>query len=252
MSWVWHLLVVLAVAGVVWLIWKNPTSEFEEQPKEQPKEQPRDLLFVCVLAMVIAIGAYYVFLEMLSRFTRPWHYLPLIALVAVTLDCAIQFLWKTTWMRVVRLTVVIIIAGTLLVPAWQKVQVRQTNVDLVIQELEKFSSAEDFILVEPWFYGVSFDRYYRGTANWMTLPAIADHQKHRYDLVKAKMGSSNPIDDILHNVANTLQSGNRVWVVGSIYFPEPASKPQVVRISYGLSGLFSSSPDHTALDGKFR
>ena len=212
MTWVWQLLVVLAVAGVIGLIWKNRTSEL--------KEQPKDLLFVCVLAMVIAIGAYYGFLEILSRSTYPWHYLPLIALVAVTLDCAVQFLAKTTWIRVARLTIVIMIAGTLLVPAWQKVQVRQTNIDLVIQELEKFSSAEDFILVEPWFYGVSFDRYYRGTANWMTLPAIADHQKHRYDLVKAKMGSSNPIDDILHKVVETLQSGNRVWVVGSIYFPE--------------------------------
>jgi hypothetical protein len=108
----------------------------------------------------------------------------------------------------------------LFVPAWQKVQVRQTNVDLAIQRLEEFSSAEDLILVEPWFYGISFSRYYRGSANWMTLPAIADHEMHRYDLVKAKMESSNPIDDILGKVAKTLQSGNRVWVVGDIYFPE--------------------------------
>ena len=212
MTWVWHLLVVLAVAGAIGLIWKNRTGEL--------KEQPKDLLCICVLAMVIAIGAYYVFQEIKDWLTRPWHYLALIALVAVTLDGAIQFLAKTTWMRVARLTIVIIIAGTLLVPAWQKVQVRQTNIDLVIQELEKFSSAEDFILVEPWFYGVSFNRYYRGAANWMTLPAIADHQVHRYDLVKAKMESSNPIDDVLQNVVKTLQSGNRVWVVGSIYFPE--------------------------------
>jgi hypothetical protein len=212
MTWVWHLLVVLAVAGVLGLIWKNRTSELEERPK--------DLLFICVLAMVIAIGAYFVFLEIVSRFTYPWHYLPLIALVAVTLDCVIQFLATTAWMRVVRLTIVIIIAGTLLVPAWQKVQVRQTNIDLVTQELGKFSSAEDFIIVEPWFYGVSFNRYYSGAANWMTLPALADHRIHRYDLVKAKMESSDPIDDVLHNVVKTLQSGNRVWVVGSIYFPE--------------------------------
>jgi len=213
MTWVWHVLVLLAVAGVIWLIWKNPSSGL--------KEQPKDLLFFCVLAMVIAIGAYYVFLEILGRVARPWHYLALIALVAVTLDCVIQFLAKTTWMRVARLTFVIIIAGALLVPAWQKVQVRQTNFDLAIQELEKFSSAEDFILVEPWSYGVSFTRYYRGSANWMTLPAIADYRVHRYDLVKAKMESSNPIDDILHNVVKTLQSGNRVWVVGDILFPKP-------------------------------
>ena len=212
MTWVWHLLVVLAVAGVIGLIWKNRTSEL--------KEQPKDLLFICVLAMVLAIGAYSVLLEILSWFARPWHYLALIALVAVTLDCAIQFLAKSAWMRIVRLIVVIIIAGTLLIPAWQNVRVRQTNIDLVIQELERLASAEDFILVEPWVYGVTFNRYYRGAANWLTLPAIADHKVHRYDLVKAKMESSNPLDDIFHNVVKTLQSGNRVWVVGNIYFPE--------------------------------
>ena len=212
MTWVWHLLVVLVVAGVLGLIWKNRTGEL--------KEQPKDLLFICVLAMVLAIGAYYVFQEILSYVIRPWYFLALIALVAVTLDCAIQFLAKTAWMRVARLTLVIIIAGTLLGPAWQSVQVRQTNIDLVVQELEKFSSAEDLILVQPWAFGVSFNRYYQGAANWMTIPAIADHQVHRYDLVKAKMESSNPIDDIRQHVAETLQSGNRVWVVGNIYFPE--------------------------------
>jgi len=212
MSWIWYLLVVLVVAGVMGLIWKNRTGEL--------KEQPKDRLFICVLGMVIAIGAYYVFQEILSYVIRPWYYLALLALVAVTLDCAIEFLAKTAWMRVARLALVTIIAGTLLVPAWQKVQVRQTNIDLVIQELEELSSAEDFILVEPWFCGVSFNRYYRGAANWMTLPAIAEHNVHRYDLVKVKMESSNPIDDILHNVVETLQSGNRVWVVGNIHFPE--------------------------------
>ncbi len=212
MSWVWYLLVVLVVAGVMGLIWKNRTGEL--------KEQPKDRLFICVLGMVIAIGAYYVFQEILSYVIRPWYYLPLLALVAVTLDCAIEFLAKTAWMRVARLALVTIIAGTLLVPAWQAVQVRQTNIDLVVQELEELSSAEDFILVEPWFCGVSFNRYYRGAANWMTLPAIAEHNVHRYDLVKVKMESSNPIDDILHKVVETLQSGNRVWVVGNIYFPE--------------------------------
>jgi hypothetical protein len=209
---VWHVRVGLAVAGVIWLIWKNRTSEL--------KEQPKDLLFICVLTMVIAIGAYYVFQAIRGWLTRPWHYLALIALVAVTLDCTIQFLAKATWMRIARLAMVIIIAGTLVVPAWQGVQVRHTNIDLVVQELEKFSSAEDLILVEPWFYGISFNRYYRGAANWMTLPAISDHQIHRYDLVKAKMVSSTPVDDVLHKVVKTLQSGNRVWVVGDVFFPE--------------------------------
>ncbi|MDA2923801.1 hypothetical protein MYX65_03930 [Acidobacteria bacterium AH-259-L09] len=222
MAWVWHVLLVLAVAGVTWLPWKNPTSELNEQP--------RDLLLICALAMLIAIGSYCVFLKILSYLTHPWHYLSLIALVAVTLDSVIQFLAKTTWIRTARLAFVIIITCTLVVPAWQKVQVRQTNIDLIIRELEKSSSAEDLILVDPWFCGVSFNRYYRTAANWMTLPNIADHQVHRYDLLKAKMGSCNPIDDILHNVVKTLQSGNRVWVVATIRLPrlgvaEPSLPP---------------------------
>jgi hypothetical protein len=70
--------------------------------------------------------------------------------------------------------------------------------------------------VSPWQLGISLNRYYQGETRWVTLPLITDHRIHRYDLFKAKMISSAPIDDVLDLISHTLRSGNRVWFVGGI------------------------------------
>ena len=71
-------------------------------------------------------------------------------------------------------------------------------------------------VVAPWQYGISFNRYYKGTARWITLPKIADLRVHRYDLFREKMTSPHPIDDALEEIHQTLGAGNRVWFVGGL------------------------------------
>ena len=65
--------------------------------------------------------------------------------------------------------------------------------DLVASRLAESVKAGDLIVVSPWYYGVAFQRYYRGQAPWMTVPPIEDLKIHRYDLLKEKMKSSDPI-----------------------------------------------------------
>jgi hypothetical protein len=74
----------------------------------------------------------------------------------------------------------------------------------------------DLIVVAPWQYGISFNRYYKGAARWITLPKIADLRFHRYDLFREKMVSPHPIDDVLEEVQRGLAAGNRVWFVGGL------------------------------------
>ena len=76
-------------------------------------------------------------------------------------------------------------------------------------------------MVVPWQFGIPFQRYYRGPAPWITIPNIGDHQVHRYDLMKLKMISAHPIDDLEEAVRTTLASGNRVWFVGGLDLPRP-------------------------------
>jgi hypothetical protein len=102
----------------------------------------------------------------------------------------------------------------------------------VAQRLTKEAGPDDFIIVSPWYCGITFDRYYKGPAFWNTLPPLTDHSIHRYDLVREEMGKRGAIQPVLDQIATTLQSGHRVWIVGIMNIPKagapmPADLPQV-------------------------
>jgi len=86
--------------------------------------------------------------------------------------------------------------------------------DLIAAALRERAGPDDLIILHPWYYGISFERYYQGKTPWTTLPDLADHRFHRYDLFKMKMETANPVQPVLDKIAATLQSGHRVWIVG--------------------------------------
>jgi hypothetical protein len=108
------------------------------------------------------------------------------------------------------------------------VKCRQTNVDLIAAGLSPEVAPNDYVIVHPWQRGVTFQRYHKGAAPWTTLPPLEDHAVHRYDLLKAKMQTKDPIAPVIDRITSTLQSGNRVWLVGNIPFtlePPPEILP---------------------------
>jgi hypothetical protein len=113
----------------------------------------------------------------------------------------------------------------LFLPARSAAVIRQTNVDLVARAIERSAAPGDLVLVNPWYDGISFRRYYHGPAAWITLPEIADHRFHRYDLLKIRMASDRPIDDVLSRLGATLAAGHRVWIVGGIHLLKPGRRP---------------------------
>jgi hypothetical protein len=100
------------------------------------------------------------------------------------------------------------------------VKCRETNVDLVAARLSAEVGANDYVIVHPWYCGVTFNRYYKGAAPWTTLPPLEDYALERYDLLKAKMETKDPIAPVIDRITSTLQSGNRIWLVGNIPFTE--------------------------------
>ena len=106
------------------------------------------------------------------------------------------------------------------VPAARKdLNRRFTNVDLVAQRVAVEAGPDDFIVVTPWYCGITFDRYFKGPTPWDTLPPLKDHSIHRYDLVREKMETREVLQPVLAQMAATLQAGHRVWVVGQIRIP---------------------------------
>ena len=62
---------------------------------------------------------------------------------------------------------------------------------------------------------MTFERYYKGTATWTTLPPLEDYTLQRWDLFQAKMETKDPIAPVVQRIVSILQSGNRVWFVGN-------------------------------------
>src|ERR1019366_5685145 len=81
----------------------------------------------------------------------------------------------------------------------------------------------DYVVVTPWYLGISFDRYYKGAAVWDTLPPVADHSTYRFDLAQAATENNHASQLVLDRIANTLQSGRRVWIVGLMDIPSPGN-----------------------------
>jgi hypothetical protein len=176
-----------------------------------------------VLAIAATIAAQVGLFLVLGYLPRIWYFLPLMAVMATALDRLL-----TSPIRIVRIAVpaAAALVTILLLPAvYRAARVRMTNVDTTAQVLATRAGSRDLIIVNPWFAGISFARYYSGPASWMTLPDLPDHRVHRYDLLMDRMRSDEPIADVLDAAQRTLASGGRVWVAGSFQAPPPGKAP---------------------------
>jgi len=176
----------------------------------------------------LSVVGCYLFFRVLSYTTSVWYYLAFICVAAAALDFIASTLCMADWLRWCRLG----FGSAALIAApfanWSAITERQTNVDLAAQTVSTKAAAQDLVVVVPWPFGVSFQRYYHGAAPWATIPNVSDHRVHRYDLIKAKMISAHPIDDLTDAVRATLAAGNRVWLVGGLNLPRPEEGPMVL------------------------
>ena len=71
-------------------------------------------------------------------------------------------------------------------------------------------------MVQDVWEGVTFNRYYRGQAQWLSVPPIDSRDVYRIDLVMAEMNQPDAMSPVLNAINNTLTTGHDVWLVGSI------------------------------------
>jgi hypothetical protein len=208
-TWIWVALWIgLLVAAIFVLLWR----------RDNLPEHVRGLILFAATSLVLGAAGYAVFLKLSELPTQPWHYVPLMAFSAVCLDAILFPAWR--WTRpAATILAALTISMTFLfeLPA---VKCRQTNVDLIAAQLSSEVAPNDYLIVHPFFCGVTFERYYKGAASWTTLPPLKDYTLQRYDLFKAEAETKEPIAPVIDRITSTLQSGNRVWLVGNIPFDE--------------------------------
>jgi hypothetical protein len=216
--WIW---IALLLAGIVVAVMMQRTRA---RQTPEPKvawtitgRERSDLALFCVTSMVLAIIGYFGLLLKSQFFMQPWYYVEILILCAISLDGILSASWPALrpWglLRIGFLVVTMILnAG----PAWAEAHTRRSNLDVVAAFLSHNASTGDLIVVQEAWEGITFNRYYRGQAQWVSVPSIDSHDVHRVDLVMAEMNQPEAMTPVLRAITNTLTTGHRVWVVGSI------------------------------------
>jgi hypothetical protein len=199
-----------------------------------------DVRLFAAITLALAALLFLTFVAISRLPTQPWYWLPLMVTAAVCIDAALGS-WLDRY-RGWRLGLVALMTFAPLITGVSLARYRQTNIDLIAAWLREQAKPNDLILVYPWFFGVTFNRYYTGATPWTTLPALADLRVHRYDLLKEKLAATAPIKSVLDQIAQTLASGNRLWIVGELPGPEPGETappdlPPAPESPYGWSDV---------------
>ena len=216
--WIWiALLLVGIIAAVVMQRTRVRQTPKPEVASKSANAERSDLALFCVTSVVLGTIGYIGFLLKLRFFMQPWYYVGILILCAISLDGILSASWPALrpWglMRIGFLAVMMILnAG----PAWAEAHTRRSNLDVVAAFLSHNASAGDLIVVQEAWEGITFNRYYRGQAQWLSIPPIDSHDVHRIDLVMAEMNQPEAMTPVLRAITNTLTSGHHVWLVGSI------------------------------------
>jgi hypothetical protein len=216
--WIW---IGLLLAGIIVAVTMQRTRGRQtlkpEVPSKSANPERSDLALFCITSVFLGIIGYTGFLLKLQFFMQPWYYVDILILCAISLDGILTASWPALrpWglMRISFLVVMMILnAG----PAWAEAHTRRSNLDVVAAFLSHNASAGDLIVVQNPWEGITFHRYYRGHAEWLSVPPINSHEVHRIDLVIAEMNQPEAMTPVLHAITNALISAHHVWLVGSI------------------------------------
>jgi hypothetical protein len=218
--WVWCLLGVAVIGLGI-----GALSRRQMQPaRREGRMTTTELRVFAGTTLLAALVGYFIFLYYAALITSPWYFLPLLALGAICFDLSLPLVTLPRLFRTATWGILIATVGIAIPFAVRDLNCRFTNVDLVVNRLMKEISPDDYVVVTPWYLGISFNRYYRGAATWDTLPPLADHSTYRFDLIQAEAKNSYASQPVLDRIAKILQSGHQVWIVGAMQVPAPGQR----------------------------
>ncbi len=218
--WVWIALFFLAVLGGIW-VFLSPSG------RNAPGRN-RDRVLFGVVTLLIGTVGYGAFLRVLGYVMRPWYYIVFVAFAATCIELIFASVSGARWLLAGRTAFALIFTGVTIYPAAQALQVRQTNIDLVATHLQSLASGDDLILINPWFYGISFRHHYHGLTLCTTIPPIQDLRSHRVDIFVRQMMSPAAMRPVLQTMGDTLRAGHAIWLVGPLDFLPSGQTPRSV------------------------
>ncbi len=226
--WIWIGLFLIGIIVAVIIQRRTGVRETTKPEVASKSANPErsDVALFCVTSMMLGIIGYLGFLLRLQFFMQPWYFVGILILCAISLDGILSANWPALrpWgvMRIGFLMLMMILnAG----PAWAEAHTRRSNLDVAAAFLSDNASASDLIVVQDAWEAITFNRYYRGQAPWLSVPPIDSHSLHRIDLVIGAMNKPDAMTPVLRAITETLTSGHHVWLVGSMPLSRWADAP---------------------------
>ncbi len=192
----------------------------------------KNLVLYAAGSMVGSTLLYLIFLKISKRPVQAWHWVSLMGLNAICLEIIIVQIKTARWARIV---IALLVAVIVLPFSFGRAMTRQSNIDLMGAYLEKTAGPGDLIVLNPWWGGITFQRYYHGRTAWATIPPLRDLTVHRYDLVKKQMQLPDALAPLHQQMADVLKTGHRVWIVNGILF-QPMARPPMPPAPQAPSG----------------
>lgn len=219
--WVWLWFGLLAFAGVIRTLFNNRG--------ERGRYAEPGLFLYCGITCLLSLGGFAVFLVYVTVFSpKIWHFVPVLLMTVISAEPFVRQVtfWKTKG-SYLHLLVLVAIAFVTFAPSSRHLTTRMTSVDIISSIIEREAGPEDLVVLNPWWLGISFNRYYRGSTPWMTFPSLQDNAIHRFDLLKERMKHPESIYEDMARISSTLERGGKIWVIGDVYIvsPEQVVKP---------------------------
>jgi hypothetical protein len=168
------------------------------------KKKSGEQAFALATLLIVLVGEA-IFLVALGNPPVPWYFVLPLAIAGLCADV----LLASTRVRLI-LAAVVAVAG--LAPAIAYVSLRSTNADVIVRALQTLARPGDAIVVYPWYCGVTLAPELRQP--WTTLPPIADHSVHRYDLLQQLAARNDAVQPVVNATTTALRGGHRVWLAG--------------------------------------
>lgn len=174
-----------------------------------------DLAMYSAVTLVCGVTAYLLFLRELQFPTQRWYYMGMASLCAISLEGLLNASWSALlpWgmLRLMFLVAMAMWGGG---SVWREAHTRRSNVDMIAAVLEEKCQTGDLIVVQNPWVAITFDRYYHGAVQWVTIPPIDSHKVHRTDLISKAMAQPDCTAPVIKRIGETLENGGNVWLVG--------------------------------------
>lgn len=207
--WVISIIFVLFVALI----------SFKRTIYNTASQKQRELGIYILLILVLSIGGFLCYLQIVDIPPQVWYFIPIGAVVSAVLDAAWPLLEKKKTVLPIQIGLCIALTVTTASGTLKAQRQKLTNLDLVAGLMKQRAKEGDLIIIAPLYPACSLIRNYQGPAKVQVWPPHKPEELtfQRMDiLLSATLSKEEAISPLLEEIGHTLRQGGRVWIMGDI------------------------------------